>query len=99
MTENIALRKPTYQENPLSTYSHSPDTVDSSNAVDGLRSSLTVWSGQCANSDDHKTTAILWVNLTNVLSIHHITIYYMTGDSPWGKKLKTIHINVLINLF
>lgn len=74
---NVALNKPTYQE-------FSYKSIDtSSNAVDGLKTDLTWNGGQCVLSDP-QITATWWVNLTSIHSIHHITIYFMTGTNPWG---------------
>nr|XP_022308884.1 cell death abnormality protein 1-like isoform X1 [Crassostrea virginica] len=79
---NLAFNKPTYQQYPYTGFS--PNLTEAANAVDGLRSNLSVWSGQCAISDEQKHNATWWVNLTSILSIRHITIYYRTGDRPWG---------------
>lgn len=85
-TENIALRKQTYQQHPFPTISGKiyADLVQASNAVDGFKSNLSIWGGQCVISDNEQQTAIWWVNLNSVVSIHHITIYYRTGNSNWG---------------
>ncbi|XP_078328124.1 uncharacterized protein LOC144623538, partial [Crassostrea virginica] len=84
LKENLALKKPTYQ---LHRYVGLPESLTgASNAVDGLRTNLSVWSGQCAISENRKQTATWWVNLTSILSIHHVTIYYRTGNVPWGPK-------------
>ena len=80
-TENIALHKPTYQQYP---YSLLGPGADASNAVDGLKSNLDYGGGQCAISANNKYTATLWVNLTSILSIHNIRIYYRTGNVEWG---------------
>lgn len=84
LTENIALRKPTYQLNPYTGTEISPSLIDSSRAVDGLKSNLTFWGGQCAISADNKTTATWWVNLNSILSIHHVTVQYRTESNRWG---------------
>ncbi|XP_078330543.1 uncharacterized protein LOC111113024 [Crassostrea virginica] len=81
-SDNIALRKPTYQENPYQGLSEA--LTQASNAVDGLKTNLSFWGGQCVISDVDKKTATWWVNLTSILSIHHIRIYYRTGNVPWG---------------
>nr|XP_022306413.1 multiple epidermal growth factor-like domains protein 10 [Crassostrea virginica] len=83
--ENIALHKPAYQENPYPGLSEA--LTQASNAVDGLKSNLSVWGGQCVLPDNYKQTATWWVNLTNILSIHHITIYYRTGNAMWGQSV------------
>uniref|UniRef100_K1QNL7 Scavenger receptor class F member 2 n=1 Tax=Magallana gigas TaxID=29159 RepID=K1QNL7_MAGGI len=76
LTDNIALNKSTYQQSP---YKPGDDTYDASNAVDGRKSDLSWGGGQCAASL-HSTTAIWWVNLTTIHSIHHITIYFRTDN-------------------
>ncbi|XP_078327318.1 uncharacterized protein LOC144623098 [Crassostrea virginica] len=76
--ENLALKKPTYQQ-----HSYYGSYYEASNAVDGLKSNLTYSGGQCMLSGGGET-ATWWVNLTSILSIHHITIYYMTHNAPWG---------------
>ena len=84
LTENTALGKPTYQQYPYTGTEISPSLIDSSKAVDGLRSNLTFWGGQCAISADNKTTATWWVNLTSILSINHVTVQYRTDYNRWG---------------
>ena len=86
---NIALNKPTYQQYPYATARSNfhPSMVEASNAVDGLKSDLSVTGGQCVISENKKQTATWWVNLTNILSIHHITIYYRTENEEWGTNL------------
>ena len=80
--ENIALRKPTYQENRYTGLSEA--LTQASNAVDGLKTNLSIWGGQCVQSANNQQTATWWVNLTSILSIHHMRIYYRTGNAPWG---------------
>nr|XP_022303772.1 uncharacterized protein LOC111111224 isoform X2 [Crassostrea virginica] len=80
--ENIALRKPAYQQNQLIGYNAS--LTKASNAVDGLKSDLSLPGGQCSYSAYGEQTATWWVNLTSILSIHSVTIYYMTHNVPWG---------------
>lgn len=55
--------------------------------MDGLKSNLSVWGGECAISENRMRTATWWVNLTRIFSIHHITIYYRTGNQKWGKLI------------
>lgn len=81
--ENIALNRQTYQLNPY----RDEDTFDASNAVDGLKSDLGGLNGQCVLSANTQRNATWWVNLTSVMSIHHITIYYRTDNVNWGKLL------------
>lgn len=80
-TVNIALNKPAYMQ-----YQYRPgdNKFDASNAVDRRKSDLRLSGGQCTTSDPHKQTATWWVNLTSIQSIHHITIFYMTGNGIWG---------------
>lgn len=73
---NVALNKPAYQQNQ---WKPDDDTYDASNAVDGRKSDLTWNGGQCAVSFGERV-ATWWVNLTSVHSIHHITIYFLTGS-------------------
>ena len=86
--DNVALNKPTYQQHRY--FGLSEDLVDASNAVDGLKSNLSVWGGQCVISGDKMQTATWWVNLTSILSIHHITVYYRTGNVEWGMHTKNM---------
>lgn len=85
-TENIALWKETYQQHPYG-YTH-PDNVDSSNAVDGLKSDLSIFGEQCVYSNIYQDDATWWVNLLGIASIHHVTIYFMTGNNPWGMYME-----------
>lgn len=80
-TVNIALNKPAYMENQ---YKPGDDRYDASNAVDGRKSDLRLGGGQCASSAPDKQTATWWVNLTSIQSIHHITIFYVTGNEIRG---------------
>ena len=67
----------------------SHNLTDASNAVDGLKSNLDVWGGQCVVSENNRQTATWWVNLTRIYAIHHIKIYYRTGNINWGME----HLN------
>ena len=82
---NIALNKPTYQEYRYTGLS--VNLTQASNAVDGLKSNLSVSGGQCVISDNNKHNATWWVNLTSILSIQHITIYYRTDNANWGRDI------------
>lgn len=77
---NIALNKPAQLQHRLIL---NDNTSDARNAVDGRKSDLTWDGGQCSPSAGRET-ATWWVNLTDIRSIHHITIYYMVGQRPWG---------------
>uniref|UniRef100_K1P9E1 Uncharacterized protein n=1 Tax=Magallana gigas TaxID=29159 RepID=K1P9E1_MAGGI len=80
-TFNVAINKPTFQQYPVL----DDDRFDSSNAVDGRKSDLGEDGGQCAVSAQEQT-ATLWVNLTSIHSIHHITVYFMTDNDQWGSS-------------
>jgi hypothetical protein len=80
-TDNIALNKPAWQRNQ---YIPDNDRFNASNAVDGLKSNLSGWGGQCVISANKEQTATWRVDLGDILSIHHITIYYRTDNNPWG---------------
>lgn len=86
LTVNIALNKPAYQQYPHQIYPNSQwyGAFDASNAVDGQKSNLTWQAGQCAISDNNRQTATWWVNLTKIQSIHHITLYFRTGNIAWS---------------
>lgn len=82
--ENVALRKNAWQLNPY----ENPNIIrilDASNAVDGLKTNLSFFGGQCTQSANSKDEAMWRVDLGVVLGIHHITIYYKTDNVPWGK--------------
>lgn len=74
---NVALYKPTYMHYPLIPGN---DTYEASNAVDGRKSDLSADGGQCAISNLTNTSTTLWVNLTSIYSIHHITSYFTMGS-------------------
>ena len=83
--ENIALNKSSYQQYPYPEIPALPSFLtEASNAVDGLKSNLSVFGGQCAQSGNNQQNATWWENLTSILSIHHITIYYRTENRQWG---------------
>ncbi|XP_062600910.1 platelet endothelial aggregation receptor 1-like isoform X1 [Saccostrea cucullata] len=88
--ENLALRKPTWQQYPYM-YNDWPTYLDlllynypADKAVDGLFSDRSNSGGQCTISGNQKRTATWRVDLGKVLNIHHITIYYRTDNLPWG---------------
>uniref|UniRef100_A0A8W8NTP0 Tyrosine-protein kinase receptor Tie-1 n=1 Tax=Magallana gigas TaxID=29159 RepID=A0A8W8NTP0_MAGGI len=80
---NIALNKPAHQ---LNQYNPDDSRYDASNAVDGKKSNLGAFGGQCVVSASYKSIATWWVNLTSILSIHHIIIYYRTDNAQWDIK-------------
>ena len=94
--ENIALRKPAYQQNQDIGYNAS--LTEATNAVEGLKSDLSFRGGQCAYSAPDKQIATWWVNLTSIHSIHYVTIYYLTGNRPWvGMQLIINIVYVIIS--
>jgi hypothetical protein len=80
-TDNLALNKPAWQR---SQFNPGEDRFNASNAVDGRRSDLSALGGQCAISSAIQQTAIWRVDLKDILSIRHITVYYRTDNVPWG---------------
>lgn len=87
LADNVAIKKQAVQLYPYITAARPPDTFDASNAVDGLKSDLRGFNGQCVLSANNKENATWWVNLSTVMSIHHITIYYRTDNVTWGNLL------------
>ena len=85
VSDNIALYRPAYQQYQ---YPGVPGNLtEASNGVDGLKSNLDFPGGQCFISENNRQNATWWVNLTRILSIHHITIYFRTGNTEWGMFL------------
>ncbi|XP_062597468.1 receptor-type tyrosine-protein phosphatase epsilon-like isoform X6 [Saccostrea cucullata] len=82
--ENIALNKPTHQSHIYYSKDYPASTFESSNAVDGQKTNLSAFGGQCVISADGYKDATWWVNLTSIHSIHGIRIYYRTDNSPWN---------------
>jgi hypothetical protein len=81
MPDNIALNKPAYQ---LHQYNIHDDRFHASNAVDGLKSNLSGWGGQCVISADGKQKALWRVDLEDILSIRQITMYFRTDGAGLG---------------
>lgn len=76
-TENLALRKPTWEQNPWP----NKEAFKTSNAVDGKYSNSGANGGECTISLDNKTTTAEWgVDLGSVVSIIRIDIYYRTDS-------------------
>lgn len=74
---------PSYQSNPYTCNV----IYDAANAVDGLKSNLSINGGQCVVSAAGYETATWRVDLGSVHYIDHITLYFMTDNQPWGKYL------------
>nr|XP_022306729.1 receptor-type tyrosine-protein phosphatase T-like isoform X1 [Crassostrea virginica] len=71
--ENLALNKSTWKQG---------DSYGEDRAVDGQKSSLSVYGSDCIPSTYTKT--VEWrVDLGNILSIHHIFIQYATNNKQW----------------
>ncbi|XP_065923326.1 uncharacterized protein [Magallana gigas] len=81
--ENVALHKNAWQLHPYeSTYYK--DSLNASNAVDGLKTNLSFIGGQCTHSGNGQYEAMWRVDLGAVLGINHITLYYKTENVLWG---------------
>jgi hypothetical protein len=83
--ENLALEKPAWQSHPFNTEADHGLDINASNAVDGLKSNLGVFGGQCVISANKQQNATWRVDLKDILSIRHIKIYYRTENTAWGK--------------
>ena len=86
--ENLALGKSTWQLHPLIDAKYS-----SSRAVDGKKSNLALYGGECTASAFIKSTAEWRVDLGHVQSIHHIFIQYATNNQVWG-EISTVRLLV-----
>ncbi|XP_078329060.1 uncharacterized protein LOC144623938 [Crassostrea virginica] len=78
--ENLALRKSAWQ-----LHSYLGLKYSANRAVDGKRSNLAWWEGQCTSSVFGHSIAEWRVDLGNYLSIHHIFIQYETNNQVWDK--------------
>ena len=90
-TENLALKKETWQLHPYYPSSHKDAPFwTSDKAVDGLKSDLTADGRQCTISGNYKTTAEWRVDLGGIFSVHHIFIYYRTEKALQGNTRRKL---------
>ena len=74
----MALHKTALQTNP-----YLNDKFSAALAVDGKKTKLSKWGGECVASD-YGSTAEWRVDLNGVRSIHHILIQYAQHNPVWG---------------
>nr|XP_022287543.1 uncharacterized protein LOC111100182 [Crassostrea virginica] len=74
---NIALGKDAYQSKTYNSHT-GPEK-----AVDGMKSDLSHTGGQCALSGSFLKNATWRVDLGDISSVKHITIYYRTDNKTW----------------
>ena len=77
--ENIALKKPTWQQYPFSSFHSGSDL-----AVDGRKTNLTYSGGECVLSANFKSTTEWRVDLRKVSLIQYIVIHFRTDGLKWG---------------
>ncbi|XP_062599033.1 uncharacterized protein LOC134260493 [Saccostrea cucullata] len=76
--ENLALRKPAWQSS-----THNSTVSGPEKAVDGSKTDLSYTGQKCSVSADKRRNATWWVNLTDIVSIDYIVIYYRTDNVAW----------------
>nr|XP_022308399.1 uncharacterized protein LOC111114398 [Crassostrea virginica] len=78
LIENIALKKPTWQQYPYSALHSGSDL-----AVDGRKTNYSL--GECVLSANFKSTAEWRVDLKQVSQIQYIVIHFRTDDLKWDE--------------
>nr|XP_022307726.1 protein jagged-1b-like [Crassostrea virginica] len=78
--ENVALHKFAWQQNP-----YRNNVFNASLAVDGRKTNLSIWGGECVSSG-YGETAKWRVDLKDIFSIHHIVIQYAYNEQVWDQN-------------
>lgn len=82
--ENVAVHKHAWQLHPYRNPRYGDFLSGATNAVDGLKTNMSFFGGQCTQSGIGQYEAMWRVDLGAVLGINHITLYYKTDNILWG---------------